>query len=179
MHKLFSSIKKDLKRRQRDYYDLSASVREFSVGQRVLVRKPPPSNVEKGSATKLIRRYAGPYTVTERLKNSDLYRLRHSITNEELPPTNIEKLILVPEAEADDLGESCAQRASPLVQTRNNKKQYKPGRFVMFLPKSNNQADEEISLKLAQYLEPLGKAPVGEACKHLYSVYPAARQILV
>ena len=135
--------------------------------------------MEKGSATKLIRRYAGPYTVIERLKNSDLYRLRHSITNEELPPTNVEKLILVPEAEADDLGESCAQRASPLVQTRNNEKQYKPGRFVMFLPKSNNQADEGISLKLAQYLEPLGKAPVSEACKHLYSVYPAARQILV
>ena len=29
----------------------------------------------------------------------------------------------------------------------------------MYLPKSNNQADEGISLKLAQYLEPLGKAP--------------------
>ena len=50
---------------------MSANVREFSVGQQVLVRKPPPSNVEKGSATKLIRRYAGPYIVSERLKNSD------------------------------------------------------------------------------------------------------------
>ena len=177
-HKLFSSIKKDLRRRQRDYYDLSANVREFSVGQQVLVRKPPPSNVEKGSATKLIRRYAGPYIVSERLKNSDLYRLRHAITNEELPPTNVEKLIPVPEAEPGELRESCAQGTSLPVQSREREEQYKPGQFIIYLPKRNNQADEGISLKLAQYLEPLGKAPVSEACKHLYSVYPAAKQIL-
>ena len=47
VHKLFCSIKKDLRRRQRDYYDLSADPREFNVGQEVLVRKPPPANVEK------------------------------------------------------------------------------------------------------------------------------------
>ena len=74
-HKLFSSIKVDLRRQQRDYYDLRARSRDFEVGQQVLVQKPPPLNVEKGSATKLIRRYAGPYIVTERLKDSDLYRL--------------------------------------------------------------------------------------------------------
>ena len=74
-HKLFSSIKVDLRKQQRDYYDLRARSRDFEVGQQVLVQKPPPLNVEKGSATKLIRRYAGPYIVTERLKDSDLYRL--------------------------------------------------------------------------------------------------------
>lgn len=177
-HKLFSSIKKDVRRRQRDYYDLSANVRELSVGQQVLVRKPPLSNVEKGSATKLIRRYAGPYIVSERLKNSDLYRLRHVITNEELPATNVEKLIPVPEAEPGDLRESCAQGAFLPVQSREREEQYKPDKFIIYLPKSNNQADEGISLKLAQYLEPLGKAPVSEGCKHLYSVYSAAKQIL-
>ncbi len=72
-HKLFCSIKKYFRRRQRDYYDLSANPREFTVGQEVLVRKPPPSNVEKGSATKLIKRYAGPYIITKRLKNSDFF----------------------------------------------------------------------------------------------------------
>ena len=41
-HKLFSSIKKDLRRRQRDYYDLSANVREFSDGQQGLVRNLEP-----------------------------------------------------------------------------------------------------------------------------------------
>ena len=59
--------------------------------------------VEKGLAAKLIRRYAGPYTVIERLKNSDLYRLRHSISKEELPPTHVEKLILVPDVRVNDL----------------------------------------------------------------------------
>ena len=46
-HKLFCSITKDLRRRQRDYYDLSANPREFNVGQQVLVRKPPPANVDQ------------------------------------------------------------------------------------------------------------------------------------
>ena len=49
----------------------------------------------------------------------------------------------------------------------------------MYLHKNNEQADEGISLKLAQYLDPIGKAPVSEACKHLYSVFPASRQLLV
>ena len=34
-------------------------------------------------------------------------------------------------------------------------------------------------MKLAQYLDPIGKAPVREACNHLYSVFPASRQLLV
>ena len=178
-HKLFTSIKKDLRRKQRDYYDLSDNPREFAVGQEVLVRKPPPSNVEKGLATKLIRRYVGPYTAIERLKNSDLYRLRHSVTKEELPPTNVEKLILVPNAKDNDLRESNKKTASHPSQTQEGEKRYKPGQFLMYLPKKDNQADEGISHKIAQYLEPLGKAPVSEACKHLYSSFPAAKQILI
>lgn len=59
---------------------------------------------------------------------------------------------------------------------RNNTIQYWS---ICRVPTSNNQADEGISLKLAQYLEPLGEAPVSEACKHLYSVYQAARKILI
>ena len=49
----------------------------------------------------------------------------------------------------------------------------------MFLPEKNNQANEGILLELAQYLESLGKVPVSEACKYLYSVSPASRQILL
>ena len=177
-HKLFSSIKKDLRRRQRDYYDFSVNVGEFSVGQQVLVRKSPPLNLEKGSATKLVRKYAGPYIVSERLKNSNLYLLRHIITNEELLPTNDEKLIAVPEAEPGELRESCAKGASLPVQSREREEQYEPGQFIIYNPKSNNHAGEGISLKSAQYLEALVKAPVHKACKHLFSVYPAAKRIL-
>ena len=142
-HKLFCSIKKDLRRRQRDYYDLSANPREFNVGQEVLVRKPPPANVEKGSATKLIRRYAGPYIITKRLKNSDLYRLRHSITNEELPPTNVEKLIPIPEAEPNDLRESSAQSVLRPAQNQDQERQYKAGQFLMYLHKNMNKQTKE------------------------------------
>ena len=70
------------------------------------------------------------------------------------------------------------QGASLPAQSREREEQYKPGQFIICLPKSNNQADEGISLKLFQYLEPLGKAPVSEACKHLCFVYTAAKQIL-
>ena len=49
-HKLFASIKKDLRRGQREYYDLTANPKEFIAGQPVLARKPPPSNAEKGLA---------------------------------------------------------------------------------------------------------------------------------
>ena len=142
-HKLFCSIKKDLRRRQRDYYDLSANPREFNVGQEVLVRKPPPANVEKGSAKKLIRRCAGLYIITKRLKNSDLYRLRHSITNEELPPTNVEKLIPIPEAEPNDLRESSAQSVPRPAQNQDQERQYKAGQFLMYLHKNMNKQTKE------------------------------------
>ena len=101
------------------------------------------------------------------------------MTNDELPPTNVEKLIPLPEAEPNDLRESYAQRTSCPVQVAYNGKRYKPGQFLMYPPSSNSQADEGISLKLAQCLEPISKAKVSEACKHLYSVFPASRQILV
>ena len=80
-------------------------------------------------------------------------------------------LIAIPEAEPNDPRPSCTQDMSHPAQSRDVEKRYKPGQFLMYLPKSNNQADEGISLKLTQYLELLGKAPVSEACKHLYSVF--------
>ena len=81
----------------------------------------------------------------------------------------------VPEAEPGELREYCTQGVSSPVQSREREEQYKSGQFIIYLPKSNNQADEGVSLKLAQYLEPVGKAPVSEACKHLYSVYPNSK----
>ena len=67
-------------------------------------------------------------------------------------------------------------RAAP---NQDQERQYKPDQFLTYLHKSNEQADEGISLKLTQYLDPIGKALVSEACKHLYSVFPASRQLLV
>jgi len=102
-----------LRKRQRDYYDPSADPREFNVVQKVLVRKPPHANVEKGSG------YAGLYIITKCLKNSDLFHLRHSITNEELPQTNVEKLTPIPKAELNDLRESSRSksRSRAAIQT--------------------------------------------------------------
>ena len=89
------------------------------------------------------------------------------------------QLIPIPEAEPNDLRESSAQSVSCPAHNQDQEQQYKPDQFLMCLHKSNEQAEEGISLKLAQYLDPLGKAFVSEACKHLYSIFPASRQLLV
>ena len=57
--------------------------------------------------------------VSKRLKNSDLYRLRQVISNEELPPANTDKLIPVPEAEPVELRESCGQVSSLPFESRD------------------------------------------------------------
>ena len=58
--KLFNSTKADMKRSQREYYDKSS--RDKAEGKQVYVR-PPPSLQPKGSVTRFIRRFDGPYTV--------------------------------------------------------------------------------------------------------------------
>ena len=49
--KLFNSIKADMKRTQREYYDKSSRELHISEGKQVYVRRPPPSSQPKGSAT--------------------------------------------------------------------------------------------------------------------------------
>ena len=61
--KQFNSIKADMKRTQREYYDKSSRELNIAEGKQVYVRRPPPSSQPKGSATPFIRRFDGPYTV--------------------------------------------------------------------------------------------------------------------
>jgi len=49
--KLFNSIKADMKRTQREYYDKSSRELNIAEGKQVYVRRPPPSSQPKGSAT--------------------------------------------------------------------------------------------------------------------------------
>jgi len=61
--KLFNSIKADMERTQREYYDTSSRELNIAEGKQVYVRRPPPSSQPKGSVTRFIRRFDGPYTV--------------------------------------------------------------------------------------------------------------------
>lgn len=176
-HRLFSSITSDLRRRQRDYYDLGSRQRNFQIGQKVLVRKPPSSNAERGLSSKLVRRYTGPFKIIERLPNSDLYRLQHVISKEMSAPTNVEKLLLVPEADSGDLRDSMVSSNNLPAQ---EPAKYKLEEFVMYTPCANDLQDEGVAYRVAEYLQTKsGKAPVSEVCKHLYQVFPPSRQILV
>ena len=102
--KQFNSIKADTKRIQREYYDKSSRELHIPEGKQVYVRRPPPSSQPKGSATRFIRRFDGPYIVTGHVHGrQDLLRLQHKFTQAELKTVNIEKIIVVPDELSDDL----------------------------------------------------------------------------
>ena len=61
--KNFDRIKADLKRSQREYYDMNSRDLHIPDGKRVFVRLPPPSSTPKGAATRFLRKYDGPFLV--------------------------------------------------------------------------------------------------------------------
>ena len=61
--KNFDRIKADLKRSQREYYDMNSRDLHIPDGKRVFVRLPPPSSTPKGLATCFLRKYDGPFLV--------------------------------------------------------------------------------------------------------------------
>ena len=71
--------------KQREYYDKSSRELNIAKGKQVYVRRPPPCSQPKGSATRFIRRFDGPYTVIGHVHGrQDLLRPRHKFTEEEL-----------------------------------------------------------------------------------------------
>ena len=102
--KQFNRNKADMKRTQREYYDKSSRELHIPQGKQVYVRRPPPSSQPKGSATRFISRFDGPYIVTGYVHgHQDLVRLRHKFTQAELKTVNIENIIVAPDEPSDDL----------------------------------------------------------------------------
>ena len=95
--KLFNSIKSDMKRTQREYHDKSSRELNIAEEKQANVRRPPSSSQPKGSATRFIRGFDGPYTVTGHVHSrQDLVLLGHKFTEDELRTVNIEQIIIVP-----------------------------------------------------------------------------------
>ena len=176
--KLFNSIKADMKRTQREYYDKSSRELNIAEGKQVYVRRPPPSSQPKGLATRFIRRFDGPYTVIGHVHGrQDLLRLRHKFTEDELRTVNIEKIIVVP----DEFSEEAAS------DLRNYEDQPTTTQAVTppaQLPAHTCTAIDPDLAKLAfsfgQYLNSLpgAKAYASEACKVVYQQIPDAQDIL-
>ena len=176
--KLFNSIKADMKRTQREYYDKSSREFHIAEGKQVYVRRPPPSSQPKGSATRFIRRFDGPYTVIDHVHGrQDLLRLRHKFTDDELRTANTEKIIVVP----DEFSEEAAS------DLRNYEDQPSTTEAVTLppqLPAHKCRAIDPDLAKLAffwgQYRNSLPgvKAYASEACKVVYQQIPDAQEIL-
>ena len=97
-------MKADLRRQQRDIYNKKARIISIPEGKIVYVRNDSPSRI-RGLLTRFIRNFDGPYLVIGHLNGrSDLLTLRHMASGKDLShPTNIEKVVVIPEHELDDL----------------------------------------------------------------------------
>ena len=98
--KQFDKIKADRKGFQREYYNMHSSDLHVPEGKRVFVRLPPPSSTAKGTTTRFLRKYDGPYLVTGHVHGrEDLLRLQHLSTGKEIRAVNIEKIVVVPDSD--------------------------------------------------------------------------------
>ena len=179
--KNFDRIKVDLKRSQREYYDMHSRDLHVPEGKRVFVRLPPPSSTPKGAATRFLRKYDGPFLVVGHLHyRQDLLRLRHLTTGKELKAVNIEKIVVVPDGDPhDDIrpmidDEQLPQNAPPSVQPPN----------ILSDPQaSRNPISPElakVAFAFGQYLStlPNSQCYASEACKFVYQNLQDARDIL-
>ncbi|KAL9981137.1 hypothetical protein ACROYT_G009801 [Oculina patagonica] len=176
--KNFDRIKADLKRTQREYYDMNSRDLHVPDGKRVFVRLPPPSSTAKGAASRFIRRYDGPFLVVGHVHGrQDLLQLRHLTTDKGLKAVNIEKVVVVPDGDphtdirADTEREQPLQNATPSVQEHN-----------VVRPVSSTLSPDlnKVALSFGQYLSTLSKPQcyASEACKVVYQSLPEARDIL-
>eukprot|EP00795_Rhopilema_esculentum_P012031 gene12031-biopygen2214 len=103
-HTHFQQIKSDLRRRQRELYDIAARDSHIPDGKLVYMRKDHTTSKD-GKATRFIRNFDGPFLVIGHPYNrADLLSLRNVATGIDFPrPVNIEKVVVVPDPQPGDL----------------------------------------------------------------------------
>ncbi|CAB3996055.1 Hypothetical predicted protein [Paramuricea clavata] len=89
-----AAITKELRHKQKEYYDLGRKTTHFLVGDLVVVRRTQRSG-QTGIAAKWLPRWTGPYRIVEQMPNGDNYRLEHVEAAKILDPTKVDKLIKV------------------------------------------------------------------------------------
>ena len=136
---------------------------------------------------KWLPRWEGPYQITERLPNSDNYRLKHVDTGKVLDPTNVDKLVRVePWSKSDQQSnatnhELSSQDVSP-SPTPSPDEDVEIGQFVIFERRGENTKDDEMQTLLKTVFDFLnennGKISTGEVCKYLYSKNAEYRKLI-
>ena len=170
-HKQFSQMKADLRRQQHDIDNKKARIISIPEGKIVYVRNDSPSRI-RGLATRFIRNFDGPYLVTGHpYGRSDLLTLRHMASCKDLShPTNIEKVVVIPEPELDDLQPPNDAVIEMEVDTSE-----------CSAPVVTANADlNHVAQEFGRYLDSLHfkTSSASQTCKYVYEHYPASREIL-
>ena len=170
-HKQFSEIKADLRHQQRDIYNEKTQIISIPDGKIVYVRNDAPSRI-RGLATRFIRKFDGPYLVTGHpYGRSDLLTLCHVASGTDLShPTNIEKVVVIPESELDDLQPPNDAVIGMEVDTSE-----------CSAPAVTANADlNRVAQEFGKYLDslPSEMSSASQAGKYVYEHYPASHEIL-
>ena len=126
-----------------------------------------PSGIH-GLATRFIRNFDGPYLVTSHpYGRSDLLTLRHVASGNDLShPVNIEKVVVTPKPESDDLQPPNEAVIEMKVDTPD---------LITPVTTANsglNQVTQEFGTYLASL--PFTTSPASQEYKHVYETYPAS-----
>jgi len=166
-HSEFSAIKADLRRRQRELYDIAARNIEIPDGKIVYIRKDHVKSTD-GKVTRFIRNFDGPYEVIGHPYNrSDLLTVRNLVTGELTPrPVNIEKVVVVPDHQPGDLRIPDEAILEPLPDQQ--------------IRQTANPDLATVAMEFGKYLQslPNKSAVSSQACKYVYEHFPASREIL-
>ena len=166
-HSEFSAIKADLRRRQRELYDIAARNIEIPDGKIVYIRKDHGKSTD-GKVTRFIRNFDGPYEVIGHPYNrSDLLTVRNLVTGELTPrPVNIEKVVVVPDHQPGDLRIPDEAILEPLPDQQ--------------IRQTANPDLATVAMEFGKYLQslPNKSAVSSQACKYVYEHFLASREIL-
>ena len=171
----FNTIKSDLRRQQRDLYNSQACTLHIPDGKIVCMGKHHYSSAQTGLASRFIRNFEGPYLVGRHpcRNRSDMLILRDLSTGKELShPVNVEQLVVVPDRDIIDL-----QSDNDAV-VEMDKAMDSP---VLYPSSSLIPSDlVQVAYQFGKYLcnLPWHTATASVACKHVYELYPSAREIL-
>ena len=166
-HFQFQNIKSDLRRRQRELYDMNSRYLTVPEGKIVYLRNDSPARVT-GSASRFLRNFNSPYIVVGHPHNKDnLLFLKDIETGKPFPrPVNIEKIVVIPDSDQYNLRppeDALADTPQDETITENPEKEltrlaYHFGRYLQLQPSKSSISSE--------------------ACKYIYQQLPDAREIL-
>ena len=170
-HEQFRAIKADLRRRQRELYDIASRDLHVPDGKLVYLRKESAPS-KSGQKSRFLRNFDGPFIVTGHPHGrQDLLNLRHATSGQDWPhPVNVEKIVVVPDTTQSDI--------SPLATVEHVDSSQESVTPVH--PASPNKDLADVAFRLGTFLEckPSKSAVASEACKFLYESFPPSREIL-